>query len=182
MIVGGSKYYAKVQVVEHPNAGIYVKNRLEGKGNASFLVRRKDANKFTLTIKKEGCEDQTFKYQKRALRGWSIFGTIVGFTFGNVADGIILPIGIIVDVANGAIWKPDLGEAGITKLDYKHYSYNIDYTGCKTQEKEVVIWPPVVPEKSLIERAKSKALCAAPDIGKARPPCRFSSAGRARHS
>ena len=41
-------------------------------------------------------------------------------------------------------------------MDYKHYAYNIEYTGCKTQEKEIVIWP-VAPEKSLIERAKNKA-------------------------
>lgn len=156
-IVGGNKYIAKVQVNGHPDAGIYVRNRLEGRGYAAFSVRRKDANKFSFTIKKENCLDQTFSYKKRVLRGWAILGSIVGFTSGVfVGGGIVpVPVGLIVDIANGAVWKPDLGEAGIFKLDYKHYAYNIDYTGCKTQEdKQVIIQEP---KPSLLENAKNKA-------------------------
>lgn len=153
-IVGGSKYYAKIHIEGHPNASIYVKDRFEGKGSASVLVSRKDADKFSFTIKEENCEDQTFKYRKRVLRGWAVIGSVVTYTFTNVEGEYLIPIGVIVDVMNGAIWKPDISEKDITKLDYKHYSYAVEYTGCKTTEKQVVKPAPV---PSPINEAKEKA-------------------------
>ena len=71
-IVGGSKYFAHVRIQGQPDAGIYVQNRLQGRGDAVFQVRRKDANKFSITVKKDGCEDQSFSYKARTFRGWAL--------------------------------------------------------------------------------------------------------------
>jgi hypothetical protein len=149
-IVGGSKYFAHVRIQGQPDAGIYVQNRLQGRGEAVFQVRRKDANKFSITVKKDGCEDQSFNYKTRTFRGWALVGSAVTFTY------YIFPVGVAIDLLNGSYWKPSLFERGILKMDYKHYAYNIEYTGCKTQEKQTIIVP-AAPEKSLIERAKNKA-------------------------
>lgn len=148
-IVGGSKYFAHVRIQGQPDAGIYVQNRLQGKGDAVFQVRRKDADKFSITVKKDGCEDQSFKYKSRTFRGWAFVGSLVTFTY------YIFPVGVLVDLANGAYWKPSLFERGISKMDYKHYEYNVDYTGCKTQENKQVIIQEVKP--SLLENARNKA-------------------------
>jgi hypothetical protein len=154
-IVGGSKYFAHVRIQGQPDAGIYVQNRLQGRGDAVFQVRRKDANKFSITVKKDGCEDQSFNYRSRTFRGWALVGSIL--TFGYVVPGtpLLIPYGTIIDIANGSYWKPSIFERGVTKMDYKHYAYNVEYTGCKTQEnKQVIIQEP---KPSLLENAKSKA-------------------------
>ena len=148
-IVGGTKYFAHVRVAGSQDAGIYVQNRLQGRGEAVFQVRRKDANKFSFTVKKDGCEDQSFNYRARTFRGWALVGSAVTFTY------YVVPIGVIVDLLNGSYWKPSLFERGVSKMDYKHYAYNVDYTGCKIQENKQVIIQEVKP--SLLENAKGKA-------------------------
>ena len=46
-------------------------------------------------------------------------------------------------------------ERGVSKMDYKHYAYNVDYTGCKTQENKQLIIQ--APKPSLLENAINKA-------------------------
>jgi len=128
-IIGGSKYYAKVQVPDHPNAKIEYKGDYQGTGEASFKAKRKEANNFSVTIKEEGCETQTKDFTQRKFRGWAFAGTVVGWT--GLYSGIPLPWGVAVDLSTGALWKPDINENGVTKQDFNHYIYRIDYTGCK---------------------------------------------------
>lgn len=135
-IVGGSKYWAKVQVPDHPNAKIEYKEIYQGTGEASFKVKRKEANTFSVTISEEGCETQTKSFTRRTFRGWSLAGTIVTWTVS--INYIPLPFGVIVDGATGAWWKPNINEKGITKQDFNHYIYSIDYTGCKEKNEQGV--------------------------------------------
>lgn len=140
-IVGGSKYYAKVQVPNDPNAIIEYDENYQGAGEASFKALRKDANQFSVTIKKEGCEAQTKEFSQRAFRGWALAGTVIGWTV--MYGAIPIPVGVFVDIATGALWKPDINEVGVTKQDFNHYIYIVNYTGCEdksdslTVEKEV---------------------------------------------
>lgn len=128
-IIGGSKYYAHVKVEDHPNAKIEYKDVYQGTQNASLKVKRKEADKFAVTIKEEGCKTQNIGFQQKKFRGWAFAGTVIGWT--GLYAGIPLPWGVAVDLATGALWKPDIDEKGVTKLDYKNYNYQIDYTGCK---------------------------------------------------
>ena len=131
-IIGGSKYYAHVTVGNHPNANIYYVGNIQGKGYAAFKVPRVEANTFSVTIKEENCDNQKFDFKQRSFRGWALVGTIVTWT--GTINGIPLPWGIAVDVASGALWKPDITEKGVTKTDYKHFNYFINYTGCKQDD------------------------------------------------
>jgi hypothetical protein len=132
-IIGGSKYYAKVQVPDHPNAKIEYKGDYQGTGEATFKAKRKEANNFSVTIKQEGCETQTKDFTQRKFRGWAFAGTVVGWT--GLYSGIPLPWGVAVDLSTGALWKPDINENGVTKQDFNHYIYRIDYTGCKDKKE-----------------------------------------------
>ncbi|MDD4431898.1 MAG: hypothetical protein PHF61_10915 [Bacteroidales bacterium] len=49
-LIGGSQYYAKVQVPNHPNATIEYKGMYQGTGEATFKASRRNANKFSVTI------------------------------------------------------------------------------------------------------------------------------------
>ncbi|CEN39013.1 hypothetical protein [Capnocytophaga cynodegmi] len=77
-IVGGSKYNAHIQVANNPNAHIYYKGNIVGTGNAVVKVKRKDADKFEFSVQQEGKEKQTYRYNSRTIRGWSLAGTILG--------------------------------------------------------------------------------------------------------
>lgn len=138
-IVGGSKYWAKVQVPDHPNAKIEYNGIYQGTGEASFTAKRSEANNFSVTIKKEGCETETKNFTQRSFRGWAFVGTVVGWTGLTINGGPWLPIpfGVIVDGATGAWWKPDVNEKGVRKEDYKHFTYQIDYTGCKNNTSQI---------------------------------------------
>jgi hypothetical protein len=127
-IIGGSKYTARVSVKDHPYATINYNGAARGNGNADFEVKRKETNMVVFSITEPNCEEQKFTYSKRVLRGWALFGTIVGWTS---TAPIPIPFGVIVDVATGALWKPDVREKGVMKDDYDHFNYSIDYTGCK---------------------------------------------------
>ncbi len=134
-IIGGSKYNAKVLVIDHPQAKIEYNGEYQGTGVANFKVKRKDANKFSVTIKEEGCESETINFTQRTFRGWAFFGTLIGWTGLTINGGPWLPIpfGVIVDGAAGSWWKPDVNEKGIKKIDYKNFNYNIEYSGCKNK-------------------------------------------------
>lgn len=138
-IIGGSNYYAKVQVPDHSDAKIEYNGIYKGTGEATFKAKRKEADNFSVTIKKTGCEDQTINYTQKKFRGWAFTGSLLAFT-GLVPELYIpIPWGIAVDFGTGACWKPDINEKGVAKLDYDHYVYQIDYTGCDTKTESVII-------------------------------------------
>ncbi|MGL6067897.1 MAG: hypothetical protein ACRC0I_03995, partial [Sediminibacterium sp.] len=127
-IFGGSRYYAHVTVEDHPNATITYNGSLRGKGFATLKLKRQDANNLSFVIKDEGCEPQTVDYVGRNFRTGAFIGSILGWT--GLVGGIPIPWGAAVDLATGAVWKPNLKEKGITKQDNKNYNYLIKYSGC----------------------------------------------------
>lgn len=137
-IVGGAKYYAKVQVEDNPNAKIYYQGQYKGTGEANFKVKRRNADKFSVTIKEKGKEDFVKNYTQRSFRGWAFVGTVVGWT-GTIATApYILPWGVATDIATGSLWKPDISEKGVSKEDMKHFVYTVrvverEVTGPKTE-------------------------------------------------
>ena len=133
-IVGGSNYYARVQVKNVDGASIYYKGMKRGEDEASFMVPRKEANRLSVTLKKDGCEDQVSTFSQRTFRGWAFTGSLVFFTGVIPGSGIPLPWGIALDGATGAWWKPDVLETGVQKVDYKHFTYQIEYKGCKSKK------------------------------------------------
>lgn len=124
-IVGGSKYYAHV-VVDRSNAKIIYEGETMGTGSATFKVKRKDANKFSFSVKEEGSPEQKYNYTTRTFRGWSFAGTIILWT--GMVNGVPLPWGVVLDLITGAVWKPDVRVKGVKKEDYKHFRYNVEYT------------------------------------------------------
>lgn len=124
-IVGGSKYYARVIVPNRPNATIKHEGLVKGSGTAVLQVKRSKANALSITVKEEGFDEQEFLFTQRTFRGWAFLGTIVGWT--GTASGIPLPWGIVVDLSTGSLWKPNLQEKGVSKMDYKNYIYTLDY-------------------------------------------------------
>jgi hypothetical protein len=127
-IVGGSKFYAHIEVRDKPKAKIYYQNKEIGEGYATVLVKRSDINRFTFSVKQDGCAPQEYKYTARTFRGWAFAGTVIGWT--GALNGIPIPWGIFVDLATGALWKPNVGENGVSKHDYKNFNYSIRYAGC----------------------------------------------------
>jgi hypothetical protein len=133
-IIGGSKYYAHVYVENHPNASISYKGVSGGYGSAVFKVPRSEANHFTITVSEENCAKQNFTFQQRKIRGWALAGTILGWT--SIISGIPVPIGLFVDLGTGALWRPDIMEKGVSKIDIKNYNYIItNYNNCAPKEK-----------------------------------------------
>jgi hypothetical protein len=131
-IFGGSKYYAHITVEDHPNATITYNGSLRGKGHATIKLKRQDANKLSFVIKDQGCEPQTVDYVGRNFRTWAFIGSAVGFT--GFVGGVPVPWGVAVDLATGAVWKPNVKETGITKQDSKNYNYSIQYKGCPEKQ------------------------------------------------
>lgn len=133
-IIGGAKYNAKIQVPNHPTATITVNGDYAGQGEANILVKRKDADKLTVTVKEENCEPETTRFNRKSFRGWAFAGTVLGWT-GLIEPGIPLPWGVVVDGCTGAWWKPDETEPGVRKIDYDHFLYIINY-GSKLEQKD----------------------------------------------
>ncbi len=133
-IVGGSKYYAHVKVKDHPMCSIEYMGQFQGNGSALIKVNRRDADNFAFVVNEKGCKEQVFSYHNSVLRGGALFGTLIGWT--GLYNGIPLPWGIVVDMATGSLWKPDIKEPGISKIDYDNFMYVINYTGCENTEKE----------------------------------------------
>ncbi|MBL4709941.1 MAG: SHOCT domain-containing protein [Flavobacteriales bacterium] len=123
-IVGGSKYTAYVQVTNDPKANIRFNGLNIGQGSATIDIFRKDAARTSFEISKEGCPTQTFKFEKRIFRGWSLVGS---FLLAPVISGVPIPIWNVVDFATGAYYKPDKGDPRIIKNNYKNYYYNLSY-------------------------------------------------------
>ena len=139
VIVGGSSYKARISTPTTSDAKIYLNNNLVGVGSAFTTIKRTQADKLDFTVKKEGCQDQTFSYRGRSFRGWALVGTIVGWT--GFVSGIPLPWGLVVDLAAGSLWKPNEFEPGIQKIDYKNYQYILNYTGCQGNDGKNISKP-----------------------------------------
>jgi len=127
--MGGSNYYAHVTVDEHPNAVITFEGEKQGSGTANFSAPRRNADSFSITVREPGCREQVFDFTERSFRGWSLAGSLAGGTL--LISSIPLPLGLITDGQTGSLWKPDITEAGVSKIDDKNYHYNVNYTGCK---------------------------------------------------
>jgi len=123
-IIGGSSYNAHVLIDNRPTAKIYCNNEYKGAGDATFKVKRKDANKLIITVKEDGAQDQVFEYKSRKFRGWAFAGTVLGWT--GFIGSVPVPWGVIMDLSTGSLWKPDVSEKGIVKEDYKNYNYHLE--------------------------------------------------------
>ncbi|MCZ4694807.1 SHOCT domain-containing protein [Ancylomarina euxinus] len=134
VIIGGSRYHAHVTVENHPDAVITYEGKAKGIGQADFLVPRIDADFLTIKVKEPGCDEQAFDFTEKSFRGWTLVGTIVTWT--GTIGGIPVPWGLIVDGASGSFWKPSVHESGVSKIDYKNFHYNLNYTGCPDNYKE----------------------------------------------
>lgn len=135
-IIGGSKYYAHVVVTNNPNAKIIYNDEVKGIGSATFKVERKAANIFTFKVKEDGCPEQIYTYTSRSFRGWALAGTIIGWT--GVIGGVPIPWGVGVDLATGALWKPNKLEKGISKETYKQFRYTVNYTAsCSAKQADI---------------------------------------------
>lgn len=134
-IVGGSRYNAHVIVMDRPAAKISYKGEYQGSGSTFIKVKRSEANKFSFTVKEEGCLEQTYEYKSRAFRGGALAGTIIGWT--GTINGILIPWGVFVDLATGAIWKPNVMEKGVSKDDYKNFRYQVNYSNCDPNNSDI---------------------------------------------
>lgn len=126
-IVGGAKYNARVRVPDHPNAKISINGQYRGNGEASMVIKRKEANMLNITVQEGDDEPQTTTFNDRKFRaGAFIFDLLLGWVPP-------IPVGIIVDGATGAWWKPDDKDPWITKIDGKNYLYTITYRPSTTK-------------------------------------------------
>lgn len=153
-IIGGAKYNAKVQVPGHPNATITVNGQVKGQGEANFLVKRRDADKLVIKVQEENCEPETSRFTSKTFRGWAFVGTVLGWTGWIPNTYIFLPWGIAVDAITGAWWKPDITEAGVSKIDYDNFLYTITYKGIP--KKESTITPHETTKGDALPGTKSK--------------------------
>ena len=124
-ICGGAKYNAEIIVDNHPKAEITYNGRYIGSGRADIKIRRRDADKVVFTVKEEGKKEQYYSFHEKTFRGWSLLGTILGWT--GYYQGIYLPWGVAVDGITGSWWKPCEYENGVVKVDYDNYRYFLKY-------------------------------------------------------
>ena len=118
VIFGGSKYSGTINVVDHPNAEIYVDGTKLGNGQATSLFPRN--RPLAVEVKQEGCEPQTQTFDKSFRTG--------NFILSVLSWGII---GIGVDLGTGAAYKPAHNtNPKIKKLSDKNYSFDVDYSKC----------------------------------------------------
>ncbi len=130
-IAGGSRYNAQVSVPKRPNAQISYNGAWVGTGTATVSHKRNEANRLVFTVREEGCPEQTYQYTSRSLRGFALVGTLVTWT--GLVQGIPIPWGLGVDLLSGALWKPNVDEPGVSKVNYKNFRYTLPYAGCGDQ-------------------------------------------------
>ncbi len=152
-IFGGREYNAHIKS-NRPNANIYVNNKYIGKGYGKIQIPRKDANQVSILLKEVGCLDTQFYFTSRKLRPLplanGIAGGLVGTFFNPLSTSYLFiysgqafvtfyPLYIwgasaYVDLINfGTMYKPDVNEKGIYKMDYDNYRYNLTST-CITDQ------------------------------------------------
>lgn len=134
-IVGGSRYNAHIIVSRKPNAKIIYKGEVIGTGSATIKVKRNQADKFSFSVKEDGCNEQNYNYTDRTFRGWAFAGSILLWT-GVTPNGIPIPWGAVVDLATGAIWKPNTANEGLSKETYKTFVYEVKYASCSAPKAE----------------------------------------------
>lgn len=128
-ICGGRMYHAHVIVKGDSNAEILYGGKIKGYGSATFKVPRFMANDFNLTVKGEGCEEQKFNFNKRKFRGWAFAGSLTNWWI--LVNGIpVFPLGLFIDLGNSVFWKPDDSETNVSKINFRHYNYILDYNKC----------------------------------------------------
>ena len=125
-IVGGSKYTAHIVITDKPNAKIFHHGEFIGTGSAYINVKRNEANNLSFTVKEEACGEQKYNYVSRTFRGWAFAGTILTWSYG---------VGLIMDLATGALWKPNVMEKGVSKENYKNFRYQVNYASCPPPPK-----------------------------------------------
>lgn len=119
-IVGGAKYNARVRVPDHPNAKISINGQYRGNGEASMLIKRKEANMLNITVQEGDDEPQTTLFSGRKFR--------TGTLFADFFLPFFPPIGaLIVDAIVGSWWRPDENETGVSRIDVDNYLYTITY-------------------------------------------------------
>ena len=136
-ICGGSKYNAQILVLNRPTAEIVYRGEIIGTGSTLIMMNRKDANKFSFTVREKGCEPQINNYNSRSFRGWAFAGTLVTWT--GYVTGIYIPWGLGVDLATGALWKPNVAEKGIVKINSKNFKYVVNYSGCPVKDDDAPV-------------------------------------------
>jgi len=120
-IIGGTTYTAKVVAKDHPDATIKVNGETKGVGTASFEWQRDQADRLSITLSEEGCEEQTTNFNTKSFRWLPLLGNV--FIVGGIP-------GIIVDLATQSIWKPNVKEPGVSKINFETYLYEIIYDKC----------------------------------------------------
>ncbi|RZJ27217.1 MAG: hypothetical protein EOO48_12380 [Flavobacterium sp.] len=118
VMFGGSRYEGKIVAKDRPNADIYVNGEKAGRGTVSGIYPRNKSLK--VELKEEGCETTTKTYDKAFRTG--------NFILSVVAWGIV---GIVVDLATGASYKPDhRHNPDIKKISDKTYEFDVPSTPC----------------------------------------------------
>ena len=117
VMFGGSKYNAHIELSD-PGAEIYINGMKRGTGNATILLPRKD--NLNIEVQKDGCEDlnMTYPNQLRAT-----------FALNFISWGLV---GIIIDFATGATYRPDVDTPGVLRLNQKTFQYKVKFD-CKEE-------------------------------------------------
>ena len=124
-VFGGRHYDAVVQVKDHPEADIYYRGQKIGTGSGMIKIQRSKANQINFKLQEAGCADQDISFTSRKSRGWAIAASCISdilwfpFVFNNV-----------IDIANGAYYKPNDSHPMIEKSNYNMYLYKLEYSTC----------------------------------------------------
>jgi len=124
-IVGGSRYFANIEVPSNPDAEIKYMGMVVGRGRAMVEVERDNANKFSFLVTEDGCDPINFNFYTRDFRGWAMVGSY--FSFGL--------IGLLVDAVSGACWRPDLGDPRIHRLSTRNFLYQVNLPPCDAEKE-----------------------------------------------
>jgi hypothetical protein len=118
VMFGGSRYNARIEVKDHPEAKISVHGKELGKGKANGSFARNEP--LIVDVSQDGCETLTRTFDKSFRTGSFILSL---FSWGIMGAGI--------DLATGACYKPDYQhDRDIRKLNDKYYFFTVDYSGC----------------------------------------------------
>ncbi len=155
-IFGGRKYNAHIQT-NRPNARIYIDGEIVGSGNVKISVLRKNANKLHIVLKEQGCVDTQFNFVSRKIRPLALANVIAPYAVTFLAPSsffstyevvnanstvktnsegnlrlLILSFWLnasLVDLINfSSMYKPDVNEPGVYKINYKNYIYKLNST------------------------------------------------------
>lgn len=121
LMFGGSKYNGLIIVKDHPDAQITIDGVDKGKGKYLGTFNRNEV--INVQVKEEGCEQITRPFRQVLRTG--------NFILSFLTWGIV---GIGIDVATGAAFKPDhIHDPSIKKAGYKSYIFTVDYPACPKQ-------------------------------------------------